>query len=201
MCTLPGVRSECDPWKLTFLDFGNKESHDVDCHLVRVETLVVGEENDGQVGIEEMCVFDHAGANVKNHAVRVKNVRVPPSGKLAVSATVQAERHPHQFPSLPGKHAVVKEGHVENSQGRCAHVHANAAVLVLGIEKVNVVPEFAVGRWQTVAVRLPLYVEAIGLGSEIHIQRHAVRDDIERVSETSGCQAQRYEDPFTQEPL
>jgi len=51
------------------------------------------------------------------------------------------------------EHAAVTERYVESSQIPSTHIQANAAMLVLGIEKVNVVPEFAVGRWQGVPVR------------------------------------------------
>jgi hypothetical protein len=35
--------------------------------------VVIGEENDGQVAIYEMSVFDHAGADVEHHAPEVGN--------------------------------------------------------------------------------------------------------------------------------
>ena len=54
---------------LAFLDLRNKESHDANGHAIRVEALVIGEQNYGQAGIEEMCVFDHAGADVKQREV------------------------------------------------------------------------------------------------------------------------------------
>src|SRR5208283_553161 len=133
-----------------------------------------------------MYVFDHAGANVVNHSVAVQNVCVPPSCKLSIASIVQTEWRPHEFQVLPVEHAVVKEGHVESSQVRRAHVQANATMLVVGIEKVNVVPEFAVRRWQAVPVRLALHVEAIGLRNEVHIKPYAVRDDVERVPEADA---------------
>src|ERR1700730_14511944 len=132
---------------VAFLDFRNEESHDVNCHPVRVEALVVGEENDGQVGIEKMCVFNHTGADVKDYSMAVENVCVPPSCKLPVTPIVQAERRPHEFQGLPVQDSAVTQRHVESSKIPSAHVQANAAMLVLGIEKVDVVPEFAVARW------------------------------------------------------
>src|SRR5271167_311557 len=174
------------PLLVAFLDLRSEESHDVNCHLVRVETLVVREKNDGQVGIKEMCIFDHAGANVKNHSVAVENVCGPPACKLTVASIVQAEGGPHEFQGLPVEQTAVTQRDIESSQISSAHVQANAAMLVLGIEKVNVVPQFAVGRWRTVPVRFPLHVEAIGLWSEVHVKPYTVRDDIERVSEASG---------------
>ena len=51
--------------------FGDEGTHDRICEPVGIEALAVGKENDRQVGIDEMRIFDHAGANVKNHAVAV----------------------------------------------------------------------------------------------------------------------------------
>ena len=116
---------------------------------------------------------------------------VPSSGKLTVSAIVQAERGPHQLHSSLVQHSAVIQGNVESSQVRSAHVQANATMLVCGVKKVNVVPEFALRRWQAVSVRLSLHVEAIGLRNEVHIQPHAVRNNVERVSKAGGGHTQR----------
>src|SRR5271165_552479 len=134
-----------------------------------------------------MSIFNHARADMKNHAVAVQIIRIPAACKLSITAFVQAESRPHEFDSLLLKYLAAIESRVKSCEVNGAHIQADPAVLVLGVKKVNVVPQFAIGRCQTVPVRLPLHVEAIGLWSEVHIKPYTVRDDIERVSEASGC--------------
>ena len=63
--------------------FGGEELYDANCEAVRVESLKVRKQNDGQVRIDEMGIFDHPGTDVKNHAVTVEYVRIPASCELA----------------------------------------------------------------------------------------------------------------------
>jgi hypothetical protein len=71
-----------------FLYFRGEELHGTNCEAVRVESLKVREQNDGQVSIDEMSIFDHPGTDMKNHAVTVEYVRVPPSCELGVTPVV-----------------------------------------------------------------------------------------------------------------